>query len=340
MIRFAVIGQGHIGKRHAEIIRNNPHAQLVALCDILPPEELGLTNCNEPFFRSIDDVLNSGLAIDVVTICTPNGCHCEQAIKALQAQKHVVVEKPLALSTYDAERIAHAAKEVSRQVFCVMQNRYSPPAVWLKELCDKQLLGSIFMVQLQCYWNRDERYYTKGNWHGTANLDGGTLFTQFSHFIDSLYRLFGDITNIQGRFADFNHRHLTDFEDSGIVTFDFVQGGMGSLSYSTSVWDTNYESSLTIIGSKGTVQVAGQYMNEVTYCHINNYTMPKLATANPPNDYGCYKGSAQNHGYVIDNVIQTLMHNAPIATTLHEGLMVVDIIERIYNVRDRVFRGT
>ncbi|MDR0941080.1 MAG: Gfo/Idh/MocA family oxidoreductase [Bacteroidales bacterium] len=335
MIKFAIIGQGNIGKRHAEIIRDTNNAKLVAVCDILPPEEVGLTNIQEPFFSSMNDVLNAHLDIDVINICTPNGCHCEQAIQALDAGKHVVLEKPIALSKKDAERIVVKSQEVSRHVFCVMQNRYSPAAVWMKELCHNVVLGDIFMVQLDCYWNRDERYYTQGNWHGTAQLDGGTLFTQFSHFIDIMYWLFGDITNIKGNFADFNHHNLTDFEDSGMVTFNFVNGGMGCLNYSTSVWDTNFESSITIIGSKGTVKVSGQYMNEVTYCHICDYEIPELAPANPPHDYGLYKGSAQNHRSVIENVVATLSGTGEITTNLLDGLHVADIIERIYEVRDR-----
>ena len=195
-------------------------------------------------------------------------------------------------------------------------------------------LGEIFMVQLNCFWNRDERYYKKGNWHGTADLDGGTLFTQFSHFIDVMYWLFGDIKNIRGNFKDFSHKELTDFEDSGVVTFDFVNGGMGSLNYSTSIFDANFESSITIVGSKGTVKVAGQYMNEVVYCHIKDYEMPELAPSNPPNDYGAYKGSAQNHHYVIQNVVDKITENGSISTNALEGMKVVDIIERIYKVRD------
>jgi UDP-N-acetyl-2-amino-2-deoxyglucuronate dehydrogenase len=248
MINFAVIGQGHIGKRHAEMIRRNPEANLVAVCDILPQDQLGLAETDTPFFSSIDDLLKSGLPIDVVNICTPNGYHAQYAIKALEAGHHVVLEKPIALTKTDAEQIVFKSLEMSKHVFCVMQNRYSPPSVWLKEVVSRHLLGKIYMVQLNCYWNRDERYYQKGNWHGTAQLDGGTLFTQFSHFIDIMYWLFGDITNIRGNFRDFSHQQLTDFEDSGFVSFDFVQGGMGSINYSTSVWNKNLESSITIIG--------------------------------------------------------------------------------------------
>ena len=335
MIKFAVIGQGHIGKRHAEMICRNNDSELVAVCDILPKEELGLENIEVPFFSNIDELLDAGLDIDVVCICTPNGSHAEYAKKALKAQKHVVLEKPIALTKRDAEKIVFKSLEVSRHVFCVMQNRYSPPSVWLKEIMSNRTLGDIYIVKLDCYWNRDDRYYKKGNWHGDADLDGGTLYTQFSHFIDIMYWLFGDITNIQGNFADFNHKNLTAFEDSGVVTFDFINGGMGSLNYSTSVWDTNLESSITIIGEKGTIKVAGQYMNEVTYCHVKDYEMPQLAPSNPPNDYGAYKGSAQNHHYVIENVVEKLSNKGAITTNVLEGLKVIDIIERIYEVRDK-----
>ncbi|MBP5456201.1 MAG: Gfo/Idh/MocA family oxidoreductase [Paludibacteraceae bacterium] len=334
MIKFAVVGQGHIGKRHAEMIRRNPESELVAVCDVLSKEELGLTELEVPLFRSIDELLNSGLDIDVVNICTPNGFHAEYAIKALESHHHVVLEKPIALTKRDAEKIVFKSLEMSRHVFCVMQNRYSPPSVWLKEVISSNRLGKIYMVQLNCYWNRDERYYKPGNWHGDAKLDGGTLFTQFSHFIDIMYWLFGDITNIKGNFNDFSHQNLTDFEDSGIVTFDFVNGGMGSLNYSTSVWDKNLESSIIIVGENGTVKVSGQYMNEVEYCHIKDYEMPVLAPSNPPNDYGAYKGSAQNHHYVIQNVVEKLQEKGSITTNVLEGLKVIDIIERIYEVRD------
>lgn len=334
MIRFAVIGQGHIGKRHAEMIRRNNDSVLVAVCDVLPKEKLGLESIEENFYNNIDDVLANHPEVDVVNICTPNGLHSEMALKALNAKKHVVIEKPIALSKNDAEKILFKSLEVSKHVFSVMQNRYSPPSVWLKDLVDNNILGDIYSVKLDCYWNRDERYYKAGNWHGDLALDGGTLFTQFSHFIDIMYWLFGDITNICGNFKDFNHQNLTGFEDSGVVTFDFINGGMGSLNYSTAVWDTNLESSITIIGSKGTVKVAGQYMNDVVYCHIKDYTMPELAPSNPPNDYGAYKGSAQNHHYVIENVIDKLHEKGTISTNVLEGLKVVEIIERIYSVRD------
>ncbi|MFA8433418.1 MAG: Gfo/Idh/MocA family protein [Marinifilaceae bacterium] len=333
-IRFAVVGLGHIGKRHAEMIRHNPEADLVACCDILKPEQLGLFFHDMPFYGDYRIMIRNHPEIDVVNICVPNGLHSEIALYALSNNMHVVCEKPMALSRSDAEKMVFRSLEVSRHIFVVMQNRYSPPSVWLKSVVERELLGKIFMVQLNCYWNRDERYYKPGNWHGDMKLDGGTLFTQFSHFIDIMYWLFGDITDIQGHFNDFNHQDLTDFEDSGVISFRFINGGMGSLNYSTAVYRKNLESSITIIGEKGTVKVAGQYMNKVEYCDIENYVLPVLPAANPPLNYGPYTGSAQNHSCVIANVIDKLKHNSAIATNALEGLKIVDIIERIYQLRN------
>lgn len=332
-IKFAIVGCGHIGKRHAEMVVRNEESELVALCDSAGKNQLTLDAYDVPFFSSIEDMLSSNVEIDVVNVCTPNGYHALHSLAALKALKHVVCEKPMALSKKDCEEIIHRSMQASKQVFCVMQNRYSPPSVWIKELIDKNVLGNIFMVQVNCFWNRDSRYYRSDTWKGDGKLDGGTLFTQFSHFIDIMYWLFGDITNIHGNFQDFSHRDLTDFEDSGMVNFNFVNGGMGCINYSTSVWNKNLESSLTIIAENGSVKIGGQYMNEVVYCHVNGYDMPELAPSNPANDYGTYKGSAANHHYIIENVVDHLRGRTPVTTNALEGMKVVEIIERIYAQR-------
>ena len=329
-IKFAIAGCGHIGKRHAAMIKNNPDSELVALCDVRPKEEIKLQGCDVPVYGTIDELLKKTPDFDVMCVATPNGLHEDHALKAIRANHHVVIEKPMALTKSGCEKIIFEALHYHKQVFCVMQNRYSPPSQWLKEIVSSNKLGRIFLVQINCYWNRDERYYKKGNWHGTKNLDGGTLFTQFSHFVDIMYWLFGDIQNIRSVHSSFNHRELTDFEDSGFVTFEFVNGGMGCFNFSTSVWDKNLESSLTVIAENGTVKVGGQYMNEVEYCHIKDYEMPTLAPSNPPNDYGPYKGSAANHHYVFENVVDVLKGRAPITTNALEGLKVVEIIEKMY----------
>jgi predicted dehydrogenase len=330
LIKFAVVGCGHIGKRHAEMIARNEESELVALIDLKEKDQLNIESFGVPFYKSLEDFLNSSIDVDVINIATPNGFHAEQALIVLDAKKHVVIEKPMALNKQDAEKVIFKALNVHKHVFAVMQNRYSPPSVWIKDLMDSGKLGDIYMVQLNCYWNRDSRYYKVDSWHGKKDLDGGTLFTQFSHFIDILYWLFGDITNLKSRFFDFNHAGITDFEDSGVVTFDFLNGGSGVFNFSTSVWDKNMESSMTIIAKNGSIKIGGQYMDKVDYCHVKDYIMPELAPTNPGNDYGAYKGSAQNHNYIIENVIDVLKNRNSITTNALEGLKVVEIIERIY----------
>ena len=333
-VKFGVIGLGHIGKRHSEMIFRNNSCELVAICDIVSKEILDIENYNVPFYSNHIELVSTHPEIDVVCICTPNGSHSDISIDVLNYDKHIVIEKPIGLSKTKCESVIFKALQKHKQVFAVMQNRYSPPSLWLKEIIDAKKLGEIFMVQVNCYWNRDDRYYKKGGWKGTLEHDGGTLFTQFSHFIDIMYWLFGDIENIEGKFADFTHKDSTDFEDSGMITFDFLNGGMGGLNYSTAVWNSNLESSMTIVGSKGSVKVGGQYMNEIEFCNIEDYEMPKLKESNPPNDYGAYKGSAANHHYIFENVVETLKGKNVATTNALEGLKVVEIIEKIYKLRD------
>ncbi|HAD33147.1 MAG TPA: oxidoreductase [Chitinophagaceae bacterium] len=332
-INFAVVGCGHIGKRHAEMISRNQESRLLALIDVKDRANLGIDQYDVPFYNTLEDFLKSPEAqqTDVVNIATPNGFHASQAMQCLESRKHVVIEKPMALNKQDAEKVIFKALHVHKHVFAVMQNRYSPPSAWIKELIESDKLGQIYMVQLNSYWNRDNRYYKPESWHGKLELDGGTLFTQFSHFIDLMYWLFGDIQNIQSRFNNFNHSKLTEFkEDSGVIQFEFVNGGMGCVNFSTSIWDCNLESSMTIIAENGSVKIGGQYMDKVEYCHVKDYQMPELAPTNPGNDYGAYKGSAANHHFVIENVVDVLKGRNQITTNALEGLKVVEIIERMY----------
>ena len=332
-IKFAVVGCGRIGMRHVETVLNHGKAQLVATVDPSGRKELNGHNLSDvPHFASLEDFIAAGIEADIVNIATPNGWHAQQAVALLGAGYHVLIEKPLALSKSDAEHVLHTALSFGKRVFAVMQNRYSPPSEWLKGLVQSGQLGPIYQVHLNCFWNRDERYYHPGGWHGTADMDGGTLFTQFSHFVDILFWVFGDLTPVFAELDNFNHQDTIDFEDSGSVVFRLNQGGMGTLNYSTSVWDANLESSLTVIAQNGSVKIAGQYMNEVVHCHVKEYTLPELLPSNPPNDYGGYKGSAFNHPFVIQNCIDVLNGEGAIGTNALEGLKVVDIIEQIYRI--------
>ena len=323
--KFAVAGYGYIGKRHAGIIEEHPDCELLAICEPQPIE-----STQYPVFNSVEQLLDSDLDFDVLAIAGPNNTHAELANLGLKAKKHVIIEKPMTLSKLDAQKIIDLSLKVNRKVFCVMQNRYSPPAHWLKSVVMDGKLGKIYMLNISCYWNRDNRYYLPPTWKGKLKTDGGTLFTQFSHFVDILYWIFGDIENIQAKFRDFNHQNTTEFEDSGIISFDLLNGGMGTMTYSSSVWDKNMESSLTVIAEHGSIKIGGQYMNKLEYCHVKDLNVPELADTTPANQYNGFQGSANNHLQFYQNVVDALNGKPSLTSNAEEGMKVVEIIERIY----------
>tara|TARA_Y100000994_G_C15678567_1_gene436821 strand:- start:844 stop:1854 length:1011 start_codon:yes stop_codon:yes gene_type:complete len=331
-IQFGIIGLGHIGKRHAKCVLDHPQADLSATCDILPVEKLQCEDTYASVLCDYDDLIYNK-NIDVVNICTPNYLHANMAIDALKAGKHVVIEKPMALSSVDAQKIIDTSKRENRLVFCVMQNRFSPSIIWLKEIVSKKKLGRINMVSIHCFWNRNHSYYLDSSWHGSYKKDGGPLFTQFSHFIDILYLLFGSVKTVETEFFSFNKKDFIEFEDSGIIKLKFTNSIVGVLNYSTAIWNKNFESSITIIGEKGTVKIGGQYMDEITYCDIQDCIPPDIGVKTACNDYGTYQGSASNHDKMIDNVINVLREKQEIHTNALDGLNVVRIIETIYNHR-------
>ena len=340
-VTFAVLGYGHIGKRHAASISAHPGATLQAIADIAPVAFVAHSDSEMPsVFDSLESLLSSaesssvGLP-EVVCVCTPNGLHAQHCIAILKSGCHVVLEKPIALSLSDAKLISEVSISSGKHVFCVMQNRFAPPSIWLKGLVDAGSLGEIHQVHIQCFWNRDDSYYAASDWRGTLALDGGPLFTQFSHFIDVMYWIFGGITSPRAIFRNQSHLHNTEFEDSGSISFDFKHQGFGTFTFSTALDRANFESSLTLIAEKGTIRIGGQYMNEVVHCDVQGYELTTLPAAAPPNDYGSYKGSASNHHHVMSNVVDVLRRGATLATPISEGVDVVEIIESMYTSAPR-----
>ncbi len=326
---FGIIGIGRIGNRHAQEIQAHPNANWIECFDSNPtqvPSKFGI-------YHNATDFLKNSKA-DVIHICTPNASHFELSKLALLSQKHVVIEKPITLLSRDARILQELANENNKYIFCVMQNRYSPVSQWLKTLISEEKLGRIYSVHVNCAWNRDERYYQPGNWHGTLEHDGGPLYTQFSHFVDLLFWLFGKIDIKNQSFFNHNHQNNTEFEDSGIFHFSNENLAQGSFHYSTSVYDSNFKSSIEIIAENGTLEVSGQYMNEIQYCHIKNYTKPILPPSPAPNQYPGYQGSASNHHFVIQNIIDTLDGKSSPDTPIQDGISVVEIIENVYLKRN------
>jgi predicted dehydrogenase len=324
---FAITGCGRIAKRHAEQIAKQGF--LTAVCDIIPEKANELaTMYNAKAYYSIEEMLAAEKSIDVVSICSPNGLHATHAIKALDAGCHVLCEKPLCITAEDGKKMMAAAEKAGKKLFVVKQNRYNPPVTFLKELIVSGKLGNIYSFQVNCFWNRPAEYYT--GWKGTKDLDGGTLFTQFSHFIDLVYWLLGDVTSVRSLKKNFAHPSIA-FEDTGAVLFEMASGAIGSLNYTVNSFNKNMEGSITVFAEHGTVKVGGQYLNELEYCSVKDIINPELPQGNPANGYGFYQGSMSNHDKVYENLLLALQNPQHELASAAEGLKTVEIIERIYN---------
>jgi predicted dehydrogenase len=229
----------------------------------------------------------------------------------------------------------NAAERASRRLFIVKQNRFNPPVAEVKKIIEEGRLGKLYSVQLNCFWNRNNEYY-QNSWKGTKALDGGTLFTQFSHFIDLLYWMIGDVKEVHGWLSNYHHEGIIEFEDTGVVSLKFYNDVIGTINYTVNSFQKNMEGSLTIFAEKGVVKIGGQYLNELEYQSIDQFKIENLPPGNPPNNYGQYLGSMSNHDKVYQNVVEVLMGTGTIATNGFEGLKTVEIIDKIYTKAVRI----
>ena len=327
--RFAIVGCGRIAKRHVEHILK--YGQLTAVCDIVSSKADEFSDVAEvKAYYDIDKMLTEEYGrIDVISICSPNGLHAEHAIKSLRAGFHVLCEKPMATSVHDCGEMIKAAESSNKRLFAIKQNRFNPPVVAVKKLIEEGKMGEIHNVQLSCFWNRNPAYY-QDSWKGTKDLDGGTLFTQFSHFIDLLYWLIGDVREAKAFMKNYQHQETVEFEDTGVVILKFYNDAIGTINFTVNSYGKNMEGSLTIFGEKGTVKIGGQYLNELEYQNIEDHVIPDLPVGNKANNYGNYTGSMSNHDKVYENLIDVLQNGATISTNSFEGLKTVEIIDKIY----------
>lgn len=334
MITFGLIGYGKIGERHVEHIIAHPDAQLRSVFD-LKADRLNLFR-NKYKGYNTDDSLKEILSdpeIDIVSICTPNATHSDIAIAAMKAGKHVLVEKPMAISKVDCEGMIHISLKTGKSLFVVKQNRFNPPVQAVRKLVEESKLGRIYSVAVNCYWNRNEWYYKSSDWRGKKAIDGGTLFTQFSHFIDVIYYLLGDMQILHAQMSNVSHKGMIEFEDTGVVSFLLKSSNApGVLHYTTSAYQKNMEGSITIFSENATIKIGGKYLNTIEYQATNGFDITDLPMSAMPNMYGDYEGSMSNHDKVIDNVIKSLQGKVEIMTNAYDGLKTVEIIENIYQV--------
>nr|WP_294897138.1 Gfo/Idh/MocA family oxidoreductase [uncultured Pedobacter sp.] len=327
-VKFVIIGVGNIGKKYVTLINSFKDSELIAVVDTDFSKRRNLDNL-VPFFISVSDFLVANIPADVVCVCTPNGLHPEHTIACLNAGYHVICEKPIALHTEDVHRMMEAEEKSGKKVFAVMQNRYSPVAVWIKKLMTDQMLGNILFLQINCFWNRNQQYYLDSPWRGTKELGGGPLYSQFSHFIDLLIWLCGDPQQIASDLFTLNPKIKTEFNDSGTISFEFSGGGRGTFNFTNATYQTNLESSLTIIGSEGNVKVGGQYMEKLDSVNLKkNFEIPVFNQINHANNYSYYQGSADKHDAFLIRVIECIKKNELPDIGLLDELKVIHFIEQ------------
>ena len=301
----------------------------MAVCDIIPEKAEGVAaKFDAKPFYSIDDLLKSQIGIDVIVVCTPNGLHAEHSIKSLKAGKHVLCEKPMCLKSTDAAKMIEAAENSRKKIFIVKQNRYNEPVQHIKKLIDNNRLGKIFSFQLNCFWNRPQAYYLN-SWKGTKNLDGGILYTQFSHFIDLLHWFMGDIDTVEGYKNTYRNRSQFELEDTGVAILKMKSGAIGTLNYTINSVSKNLEGSLSLFAEKGNVKIGGQYLNTLEWFDVEGESKPIISQSDLANDYGYYQGSMSNHHKVYDDLVQSIEGNGNLLEA-KDAIATVEMIEKIY----------
>lgn len=333
MYQFALIGCGRIAKKHAENIQKA--GTLKAVCDNVPERADAFAkeyNCTA--YYTIDDLLKNESEIDIVSVCTPNGYHAEHSIKSLQAGKHVLCEKPMCITSAAAWQMVETAYFFRKKLFVVKQNRYNEPVQLVKNLLNENRLGKIYSFQINCFWNRPQQYYT-GGWKGTKFLDGGILYTQFSHFIDLLYWFLGDVDSVKGYLQKNGQRANMEIEDDGVAILKMKNNAIGTINYTINSYAKNLEGSFSLFGEKGSVKIGGQYLNELEWYEVTGQEKPVLKQKAFPNEYGFYQGSMSNHDKVYQELIHSLNGNGSLLEA-KDAAKTIEIIEKIYAATEEV----
>lgn len=327
ILRFGLVGCGRIGRRHAEIISQTHH--LVAVCDADPKRADDFAAAfNALAYHSFTSFIAAKPTCDVVVVATPNSLHAIQTILLLEAGYHVICEKPMALTAASALEMMNAARRCNRKLWVVKQNRFNPPVQLLQRMLASTQV-QVRQVSLQCFWNRGEDYYSN-SWKGSLRFDGGTLYTQFSHFIDVAIWLCGPLQSGHIIIASGNLSPNLEFEDSGVVSAKFASGALFSMAYSVQAFEKNMEGSLTLLTRGGSYKIGGEYLNTLAY------QVPQVASAEAkapdsgPNLYGLYTGSMSNHPEFYQQIARSLYKHAPEVDDLHSGFKTVEFIEDLY----------
>jgi UDP-N-acetyl-2-amino-2-deoxyglucuronate dehydrogenase len=326
--RVAVVGCGRISAYHLEAIARIDGLSLAAVCDI---DEARARTAGDtagvPWFTSVEKML-AAVPTDVVSICTPSGLHPEHGIVAARAGKHVISEKPMALSLDAADKLITACDDAGVRLFVVKQNRLNPPVRLLKRAVDRGRFGRIFMANVTVRWQRPQEYYDAEKWRGTWAYDGGAIMNQASHYVDLIQWLVGPVDSVTAKTA--TQARKIEAEDSGAAVLQFRSGAIGVIEVNVLTYPRNYEGSITIIGETGTVKIGGTSVNKVEHWSFADYDdddkLVETGTinTNPPTVYGF------GHEGYYRNVLAVLRGQATADTDGREGKKSLALILGIY----------
>ena len=329
VLNFALVGCGRVAQKYFQHLISDPidGARLVAICDI--DEQRAIKSGRKfdlPWFPNIADMLSTmGEKVDVVLVLTPSGLHAEQVIEIAEFQKHVVVEKPMALTLESADRMIHACDQFGVRLFVVKQNRWNKPVQLLHTAVRQGAFGKLVMGTVRVRWCRGQAYYDQDAWRGTWKLDGGVFSNQASHHIDLLEWMLGEPETVYAT----ARTALVDIEteDTGVAVVRFRCGALGVIEATTAARPKDLEGSLSILGERGIVEIGGFAVNELkTWEFEDNVPLQPISDSseNPPDVYGF------GHRAYIRHVVDSLENDTPALVDGLEGRKSLELISAIY----------
>jgi UDP-N-acetyl-2-amino-2-deoxyglucuronate dehydrogenase len=329
MIRFGLLGCGRIAKRHSDLLGGNhiDGAKLVAVCDpVRARADAVAAKFSVPALYDIDDFL-ARKDIDAVSVLTPSGLHPQHVIACARAGKHVVVEKPMALRLSDADDMIRACDRAGVKLFIVKQNRFNVPVVKAREALDAGRFGRLILGTVRVRWCRDQAYYDQDAWRGTWAYDGGVLSNQASHHVDMLEWFFGDVISVHARAVTALAKIET--EDTAVATLRFKNGALGIIEATTAARPTDLEGSLSVLGEKGMVEIAGFAVNQIRHWRFVDETAAdkeviEKFSVNPPNVYGF------GHQAYYEHVVDCLINERAALVDGLEGRKSLELITALY----------
>lgn len=258
MVNFAIVGMGHIAKKHEEAIRNASDANLYAICDT-DPARLKDAGNEVKKYTDLGQMLEENPDIHVVNICVPSGLHAKLTKIVAEHKRHIIVEKPMALSLEDAESMLKVAEENGVKLAVVHPSRFRPTIQALKEKMASGSFGTLSHANATVRWNRNQDYYNQAEWRGTKEFDGGVLMNQAIHDLDLLLWLMGPVECVQAMAATRLRNIQT--EDVAAAVVQFKNGALGVIEAATTIYPKNLEESLAIFGETGSAKVSGRTAN-------------------------------------------------------------------------------